>query len=48
MKRRRVDFPRALGPTMEMNSPGAAEKETASKAMRRVGARSFEGKRRLL
>jgi hypothetical protein len=41
MRRRRVDFPQALGPTMEMNSPGATEKETASRANMRVVARSL-------
>src|ERR1700676_777688 len=43
-RRRRVDFPQALGPTMETNSPGATEKETASRANMPVVARSLAGK----
>ena len=43
MRRRRVDFPQALGPTMETNSPAATEKETASRANMRVVARSLGG-----
>src|SRR5258708_35611007 len=44
MRRRRVDFPQALGPMMEMNSPAATEKETPSNASVRRFVRTLEGK----